>query len=480
MPAPGPSSETPHRPKMLRTFSAFAIPAYRYLWISSVATTTAMQVQMFARGLLAYELGGTAAAIGLVTVGQAIPQLMFSMLGGTFADRVDKLKVMIVVQFVKAIIAIVVTAMVLTDVMTVPYLFVIGLIQGVIVAFNGPARQAFVPEVVGKRELMNAMALNNAAMNLSRIGAPSLGAAIVAISWVDLAGVYIFQAGLDILALVLLFFLPALSRGGMKAADRDPEDARPARAQTKGGFREVMGELRAGFRYIFDSPILLTLLAIGLVPTLLGQSHQQFLPVFAKDVFGNGVDRNAGAIGFMGTMSGVGALAGSLLVATLSDYKRRTLLQLGSGLGFGFFLAAFAIQNNYAAAVIMLVGVGFTSAFLQSLNSTMLMTVSDPAYHGRVMSVNMLTFSMTAFGTFAMGYVIDMLGSATIGPLTLGSVQLAYFAVGVIIMIFVLSMTVLNPSYRRLEQNDLRKYSGEEPFPERQDGERVPEPAAGR
>jgi MFS family permease len=424
-----------------------------------VLTTTAMQVQMFARGLLAYELGGSAAAIGLVILGQAIPQLMFSMLGGTVADRMDRRMMMVWVQAFKAIFAILITAMVLAEVMTVTYLFLFGLVQGVNIAFGGPARQAFVPEVVGKKELMNALALNNAAMNLSRIGAPSLAAAIVAISWADIAGVYIFQMILDVIALVLLFFLPSIAHGKMNAADRDPEDAHVRRAPRAGGFRTIVGEIGEGFRYIYASPILLTLLGIGLVPTLLGQSHQQFLPVFAKDVFGDGVDRNAGALGFMGTMSGIGALAGSLLVATLSDYKRRTLLQLGSGLGYGLFLAAFAVQNNYAAAIIMLVGVGFSSAFLQSLNSTMLMTVADPSYHGRVMSVNMLTFSLTSVGTFVMGYIIDYIGGATIGSLTLGPVQVAYFVSGAIIAAFILATTVFNPSYRRLEQSDLRRYS---------------------
>lgn len=458
--SPGSPSASPRRKLPFSgTFSAFSIVAFRYLWLSSVLTTTAMQIQMFARGLLAYELGGSAAAIGLVTLGQAIPQLLFSMIGGTFADRVERRMVMVYVQAFKAVIAVLITVMVLTNMMTVGLLFGFGLIQGFIVAFGGPARQAFVPEVVGKRELMNAMALSNAAMNLSRIGAPSLAAAIVAISWADIAGVYIFQMVLDIIALFLLFFLPSITGGKMKASDRDPEDVRPARQRRAAGFRVVMGEIGDGFRYIYRSPILLTLLFIGLVPTLLGQSHQQFLPVFAKDVFGNGVDRNEGALGFMGTMSGVGALGGSLLVATLSDYKRRTLLQLGAGLSFGIFLAAFAIQSHYFAAVVMLVGVGFSSAFLQSLNSTMLMTVAEPEYHGRVMSVNMLTFSLTAVGTFAMGYVIDWIGRASVGSMTLEGVQVAYLVSGTIIALFILAATLANPSYRRLEQSDLRRYS---------------------
>lgn len=461
-PAATTPSEVRKKTHFAQTFSAFRIPAYRYLWLSMVLTTTAMQVQMFARGLLAYELGGGAASIGLVTLGQAIPQLMFSMLGGTFADRLDRRMMMVYVQAFKSIIAVLITIMVLTDLITVSYLFAFGLVQGVIIAFGGPARQAFVPEVVGKRELMNAMALSNAAVNLSRIGAPSLAAAIVAISWADIAGVYIFQMILDAVALILLFFLPAMAKGQMKAADRDPEDRQVRRERRAGSGRQIILEIREGFRYIFASPILLTLAGIGLVPTLLGQSHQQFLPVFAKDVFGDGLDRNAGALGFMGTMSGVGALAGSLLVASMADYKRRTLLQLGSGLGYGLFLAAFAVQSNFTAAVLMLVGVGFSSAFLQSLNSTMLMTVSDPAYHGRVMSVNMLTFSLTSVGTFLMGYIIDYIGSATVGSLMLGPVQVAYFVSGSLIAAFIFAVTVFNPSYRRLEQNDLRRYSEDE------------------
>ncbi|MGE0057084.1 MAG: MFS transporter [Dehalococcoidia bacterium] len=459
MAATGTPSEKRQGMRLPQTFSAFRIAAFRYLWVSSVLTTTAMQVQMFARGLLAYELGGSAASIGLVTLGQAIPQLMFSMLGGTFADRIDRRMMMVWVQAFKSVIAVLITLMVLADVMTVTYLFAFGLVQGVIISFGGPARQAFVPEVVGKKELMNAMALSNAAMNLSRIGAPSLAAAIVAISWADIAGIYVFQMLLDVVALGLLFFLPAMAKGQMKAADRDPEDAQVRRQRKPTSARVILAEIREGFRYIFASPILLTLAGIGLVPTLLGQSHQQMLPVFAKDVFGDGIDRNAGALGFMGTMSGVGALVGSLLVASMAEYKRRTLLQLGSGLGYGLFLAAFAVQNNFTAAVIMLVGVGFSSAFLQSLNSTMLMTVSDPAYHGRVMSVNMLTFSLTSVGVFVMGYVIDYIGGWTIGSLTIGPVQVAYFVSGLLIAAFILATTVFNPSYRRLEQSDLRRYS---------------------
>ena len=449
-----------------RTFSAFGVPAYRLLWVSHVSGTTGMQMQMFARGLLAYELGGSAASIGLVSLGQAIPQFVFSMVGGTMADRIEKRKLMLGTQVAMALMATTVALMVRSDVMTVTYLFIAGLIQGTIMAFGGPARQAFVVEVVGQRELMNAMALNNAAMNLSRIGAPSLAGALVAVSFIDLGGLYFIQAGLNVFSMGLLLLMPLAMRGHISAAQ---ETAAADRAR---GFRRpqgsMLGELGDGIRYIWRSPILLTLLSLGLVPTLLGQSYQQFLPVFAKNVFGDGVDRNADALGFMGTMSGVGALLGALAVASMAEYKRRTLIQLAAGLGFGIFLMFFAMENNYTLAIVALVGIGFASSSFQSLNSTMIMSATDQRYYGRVMSINMLTFSLQAFGTFGIGYVIDWVGSFSSGPLSLIGVQVTFVAIGAIVTAFIVAVTIFNPSYRRLEQEDLRRFAGQPPPAQRE------------
>jgi MFS family permease len=426
-----------------------------------------MQMQMFARGVLAYELGGAAGAIGVVSLGWAIPQLIFSLVGGTVADRFDKRKLMMLSQAGTATVAVAVSVLVATGHITVFILFLTGLVQGTVFAFGGPARQAFVPEVVGQKEMMNAIALQQAGMNLSRIGGPSLAGALVAISWIDIEGLYFLQAILNVLSLTLLLFLPKLVGSGLRASDREAmaEAARngatapgPGRRRPQGS-GSMMRDLGDGLRYIGASPILLTLLLMGLVPTLIGMSYQNYLPVFAKDVFGDGIHRNAGAIGLMGTMSGLGALIGSLAVASLAEYKRRTQIQLAAGLGYGIFLATFAMQDAFAAALIALVGLGFMTSFFQSLNSTMVMTASDPAYYGRVMSVNMLTFSLMPIGSFVMGFIIDAIAPFTLGPLDLLGVQAAYLGAGTIITGFVLAVTVFNPSYRRLEQDDFRRFA---------------------
>ncbi len=445
-----------------KTFSAFRIPAYRFLWLSMICSFAGMQMQMFARGLLAYELGGTAGAIGVVSLGFAIPQLVLSLVGGTVADRFDKRKLMMLSQAGTAIVAVAIAVLVASGHMTVLLLFISGLFQGTVFAFGGPARQAFVPEVVGEKEMMNAIALNNAGMNLSRIGGPFLAAALVAVAWIDLQGLYFIQAGLNVISLALLFFLPALARGGLKASDRAPAlngaaSVSPHRRPQRSG--SVMSELKAGLRYIANSPILLTLIMMGLVPTLVGMSYQNYLPVFAKNVFGDGIHRNAGAIGMMGMMSGIGAFTGSLAVASLSEYRRRTQLQLAAGVGYGLFLMFFAMQGTFAIALAALVGLGFMSSFFQSLNSTMVMTASEPQYYGRVMSVNMLTFSLMPIGAFITGFIIDAIGHVNVGDMELLGVQAAYLGAGAIITVFVLGVTVFNPSYRKLEQNDLAGFA---------------------
>ena len=441
-----------------KAFSPLRNPAFRFLWISMFCSTTGMQTQFFARGLLAYELGGTAAAIGVVGLGQAIPGLILSIIGGVVADRVERRTILIVGQALTAILAIIVAVMVKTEVMTIPYLFISGLLLGTLMAFGGPARQAIVPEIAGQNELMNALALNNAGMNLSRIATPSFSAALVSISGIDIGGLFVAQACLNSISLACLLALP-FAKKGSRAVVAAAEGSEPASgSRPRRPRRSMAHDLAEGFRYVVRSPILVTLLAMGLVPTLLGQSYQSFLPVFAKDVFGDGIERNAGAIGVMGTVSGIGALAGSLTVALMAAYPRRTLIQLVSGLGFGFLLASFAIQSNYIAAVLCLGGVGFMSSFFQSLNTTMTMTASDPQYHGRVMSINQLTFSMTAFGTFFTGYLIDWVGRTVIGPLELEGVQVAFFGIGLIMTAFLVTVTIFNPSYRHLEQDDLRRF----------------------
>ncbi len=443
-----------------KTFSALKIPAYRLLWFSMLASFAGMQMQMVARGLLAYDIGGTNSAIAVVSLGWGIPMLLFSLVGGTVADRIDRRKLMMLSQLMTAAVALVIAVLVHTGSIQIWHLFVAGLAQGVVFSFSGPARQAFIPEVVGEKELMNAIALNQAGMNLTRVAGPSIAGALIALPWVDIQGVFYLQAALNLLALVLILAIPLVKVAPEVAEERAEREVRGESWGSQGGHHGTMTQdLVDGLRYVFASPILLTLLVMGLVPALIGMSYQSFLPVFAKDVFGDGEHRNAEGLGLMMTVSGIGALAGSLVMATMADFPRRTQLQLLSGLGFGMFLAAFALMGNYIGALMALAMLGFMASYFQGLNSTMVMTASDAQFYGRVMSVNMMTFSLMPLGTLPMGFIADSIGSVSLGPIDLVGIQAAQFGAGILLTVFVLAVTVFNPAYRQLEQNDFKRFA---------------------
>src|SRR3990172_1832114 len=191
-----------------RTFSALRIPAYRFLWFSMLASFSGMQMQMLARGVLAYQIGQSAGAIAIVSIGWGIPMLLFSLVGGTVADRMDRRKLIIISQAATAAVATSIALLVITDYINLWFLFLSGLVQGTVFSFSGPARSAYIPQIVGEKELMNAIALNSAGMNLTRIVGPSLAGALITLPWIDVGGVFLIQAALNVVAMAFLLFLP--------------------------------------------------------------------------------------------------------------------------------------------------------------------------------------------------------------------------------------------------------------------------------
>ncbi len=446
-PGMGPDDgEVPNLLQIGKTFSALGIPAYRFLWLSMLASFAGMQMQFLARSVLAYDIGGTAGSIAFVSMGWAVPMLFLSLIGGTVADRMDRRRLMILAQVGTAVLAATTAVMVEMGVMTLVYLFVMGMLQGIIFSFSGPARQAFIPQVVGDKELLNAIALNMAGMNLTAVGAPPLAGVLIAVPLVDIEGVFFIQAALNVVAVFLLWRMP---RGVEEDADLSGGHER----------RPITSDLMDGFRYVVRSPILLTLLAMGLVPSLLGMSTQNFLPIWAKNVFGDGVDKNSGVLGIMMMSIAIGALAGSLVIASMQEYPRRTQLQLMAGIGYGGSIAFFAVQGNIVPAFIGLMSLGFMANFFMALNSTMTMTACDRDFYGRVMSVNMMTFALMPLGTLPTGFIADAIGWLHAGPLDLIGVQVTSLASGLLIVGFILLVTVLNPAYRRLEHQDFRRFA---------------------
>ena len=410
----------PHigRLKLPRTFQALSNRHYRVFWFGMLASMTAMQMQQVARGWLAYDLTGKASAVGFVQVAWAVPQILFSLFGGVVADRVEKRNLLLITQSLTGLLALITAILVHTGVITIAHLFVLGLAQGTVFAFNMPARQSLVPELVGQKDLMNAIALNNAGMNFTRVYGPTLAGTLIAIQFIGVTGVYYLNALLYIVYISFIFQIPVSGT---------------AATRQKGS---LSAEFKDGIGYIRRTPILITLLTLGFMPIIIGMPYQSMLPVISRTVYHAG----SNGLGYMGTAAGIGALVGSLTIATLTGIKRKAALQLAMGVGFGLALFAFGLSPNLAIALVVLLFVGGTATFYQTLNNTLVMTNTKQEYQGRVMSVYMISMSLMPLSALPVGIIVDHIGA-----------QAMLRWCGLLVAIVVAAVALLHPSYRKME-----------------------------
>ena len=407
-----------------RTFSSLKIPHFRSLWVAMLFSFTAIQMSFIAQGFLTFELTGTATSLGLVSLGWGIPMLALSLVGGVAADRLHKRWLMVVSQAVLAASSLLTAVLIQMGVISVWQIFVLALVTGTVFAFNVPARQAWIPELVGEEQLMNAVALNSSAFTSTGIIGPALAGSLIAVPFVGLTGVYYVMTGCYLVVLLILLRIP----GGEPKAKRDRD--------------HPMRELVDGLRYIRGHAKLPILLLMGFVPIVLGMPYRTFFPVFQEEVYGVG----AVGLGAMGAVMAVGAVVGSLGVASLSSTSRRSAIQLAGGLGFGVSLILFGAAPVLWMGLLALVLVGLTSNGYWALNNTMVLGATDSKYYGRVMSVYMLSWSVMPFAALPESALADQIG-----------VQVTVAGVGVLLVAALLAIVILVPGYRRLREEDVSR-----------------------
>src|SRR6185312_9200825 len=232
----------------VQTFQSLEVPDFRILWFGFMGSWMAMQMQQVARGYLAYKLTGNALSLGLVTLAMGIPRIFLSPLGGVIADRFPKRTVLLWTQAGLGCTALFAAILVSTGVINIQLLMVVGLIQGTAFALNMPARQAYLPQIVGKGDqLANAIALNTAGMNLMRVVGPAIAGVLIAIPFIGVAGVYYIFAACYLWVWWSVF---RIKNPGRVAGTR----------------RNVRSSLGDGFGYIRKHRLLLTLMSLSFVP----------------------------------------------------------------------------------------------------------------------------------------------------------------------------------------------------------------------
>lgn len=395
-----------------RTFDSLSIPQFRLLFAGAFFSHAGMQMTNMARPWLAFAVSDSALMLGLVAAAQGVPQLIVSPLGGVAADRLPKRLVLHVSTAILILIALTMAIIVYLDIVEIWHLVLLSLVHGSVVPFNQPARQSYVPFLVPRAKLGNALGLFGAVRNMNQIIGPSIAGILIAIEP--------FLAYLVIVVLLSVAFILAIGL--------------PKAAPAKKSSLSVGSDLIFGLKYIWSNTTMRTLVGLGLVAIILGFPYQQLLPVFQKDVLDVGPER----LGFMYTALGSGALTASLLVATFSGMTHRGFPQLLAGIAFGGGLVAFALSPVYLLSVALLFVTGLTSQMYTTLNSTQMMMRADPQFYGRIASINMMMRAFMPLVVLPFGALVDAHGA----PTTVASA-------GVALMIAILLIGAVRPTLWR-------------------------------
>jgi len=387
------------------------------LWAGTVLISAGQWIQQVTLGWLLYDLTGSSMLLGALNGLRALPFLVAGPIAGVAADRMDRRRLMVWTQYVLFATAIGMGVLVASGFLRAWHLFVFTLVTGIAWAFNEPVRQSLVPGTVPKKELVNAIALNSAGFNLTKVIGPAVGGLLIAAF--GASGNFFVQgaAYLGVLAMIYLLHVPPT-----------PEDARKSSA---------FANLKEGLAYVWSNPTVLALMTAAYVPRVFAVPYQLLMPVFQKDVLRVGPE----GLGMLMAAPGAGAVLAVLLLASVSHrIRRKGLLLLWSLIFLGAFLILFSRTTSFPLALLVLVGAGAFQIVFMTTTNTMLQLLVPDALRGRVMSLYMLDRGLQPVGSLLAGVTAHAIGA----PATVASM-------GSVVILLALLVAWRVPALRRIE-----------------------------
>jgi len=374
----------PGRPS---TFAALRHRNYRLFWTGMVVSLVGMWVQSTATGYFVWELTRSPFATSMTALFFGLPSTVFSLLGGVIADRVDRRRLLLVTQGVFMASAAVLAVLTFTDLVRVWHIYLISLVNGTVMAFDAPARQSMIPSLVSREDLTNAIALNSAAFNGSRVVGPPIGGIIYASfgpAWAFTVNTVTYPA-----ILIALYCI------------------RPASAAIQ-RLTHPWRDLREGLTYATRTPLIRGLLLMVALAGTFAFTYVVLMPVVASRVLGGGPREN----GFLIGSAGVGATLGALAVATLGTPRRPGRLILGFGLTACAGLVALAMSRLLVLSMALTAFTAGTVMSFLSICNSMIQTYVPDALRGRIMSL--YTFALIGSGplnALLAGTLADTVGT---------------------------------------------------------------------
>jgi MFS family permease len=365
---------------------------YRLFFFGQLISLIGLWMHNAAQSWLVYEMTGSKTMLGLTMVAETLPIFLFSTWGGVLADRYPKRKILYVTQSIEAALALILAVLVFTDSVQVWHIMVLAALLGIDSGFEAPARQSFTIEMVGRKDLMNAIGLISSVFHGARIVGPAIAGLVIA-AWGT--GICFLVNGLSfgalIIALAAMRLLP-----------------KPADETSSKGFS--MHHALKGFRVVKRTPAVLGLICLTFTVGVFGWSYIVLLPAIAKDTFGVAAD----GYGVMMSASGVGSVIGALWLASSRRINNGRHLISGSMLLFSIATIIFSQTASYVVALIVLVPIGFGMTTFFSSTDALIQTSVDDDVRGRVMGVVALVWgAMMPLGSLLAGTVAEVLGSGT-------------------------------------------------------------------
>ena len=386
---PVPAAAAPAEPAPrsgLQTFRSLRHRDYRLLWFGTLFSGLGQWIQQATLGWLTYDLTGSAFLLGAVNGCRSLPLLLLGPFGGVAADRVDRRRLMLTTQVGLMLLSTVFATLIILGQLRVWHIFAFTLLTGVSWAFNMPVRQSVVPNIVARGDLMNAMALNAAGFNITRILGPTVAGVLIATLGPGENFYLQAAAYLGVSLMVLQLRIPPAPRAA---------------------HHSVRANLKEGALFIWRHPTLRTQMSLALVPVVVALPYTSLMPIFASDV----LDVGPTGFGLLMSAPGVGAVIGTLTIASLESIERKGLLMLGAVFGLGASLVAFSLSRSFLLSLLLLIVVGAVQMVYMTTNQTLIQLTTPDHLRGRIMGVYMLNQGLLPLGSLLAGTLAGLFGA---------------------------------------------------------------------
>ena len=374
--------------KLPATLRALQYRNFQLFFSGQLISLIGTWMQNLAQAWLVYRITGSMVLLGGISFCSQIPIFLFSTLGGIVADRYSRHRVVIATQTASMVLALALAALTLTHTVHIWHIFVLSALLGVVNAFDVPVRQSFIVDMVGRADLMNAIALNSSMFNASRVIGPAIAGILVA--WIG-EGWCFFANGISYIAVIV----------GLLSMRVAPHERVP-------GGGSPLANIIEGFRFVIrNRPIHALLILLG-IASVTGMPFTVLMPVFADRILHGGPK----ALGWLTGCAGMGALAAALLLASRQTLKGLSGWIATSATAFGIGLVIFALSRTFLFSALILVPVGFALMLQMGASNTLIQSMAPDHLRGRVMGVySMMIMGMAPFGGLLAGVAADRYGA---------------------------------------------------------------------